>query len=189
MLPLIMWSLTAALVLFLATMAMSRLLRRPVGADVETQPMLDEKQSVHHPAEPQAPAKLPEHITESSVARDAWVLRMTQHVFDERHRGRYNVLVMNEELEYFFNPENVVEDTYSEYHSTDLEDGVSRGRTIKYRITVFRSGSLVNLGDGGDINWDWKGNFDRPSAKTLTFRPCVAGTHYQQDPWQALASK
>jgi hypothetical protein len=182
----IMLSFTVAVVLFLLAAVVTRLLRRST-VDVEAQPAFDKKNMLQHTDEDGTPGALPTAITQSNIARDSWVLRMTQHVFDERHRGRYNVLVINEELEYFFGPEGVVEEKYVDFYESSRGEGRSR-RVIKYRITVFKSGSLVNLGDGGDINWDWKGNFDRTSAKTLAFKPCVTGVQYQQDPWQAVAT-
>jgi hypothetical protein len=188
MLLIIMWSFTAAVLLFLITMAATRLLRRPVRADVEAPQTGGKWQDPHSIEESQQSTKLPVSITESSIARDAWVLRLTEHVFDERHRSRYNVLVIKEDLEYFFSPDVVVEEVCAEYQETKDNGGSQGNRTIRYRITVFESGSLVNLGDGGDINWDWKGNFNRTSGKTLTFSPCVRGTRYQQDPSQPLAA-
>jgi hypothetical protein len=56
---------------------------------------------------------------------------------------------------------------------------------VPYEITVFKSGVLYNMGDGGDINWDWMGNFQRQGTSMLTFSPCDSEVAYIQDPWIA----
>ncbi|KAK7187438.1 hypothetical protein DPSP01_002557 [Paraphaeosphaeria sporulosa] len=179
------FSIAAILLIFVTLLA--KFLRRS-NVDIEARAAFDEKSIPRITSEDGTLGALPTAVTESNIARDSWVLRLTQHVCDERHRSCHNVLVINEELEYFFNPEGVVEEMYVIHYESKPGNATSRRRAIKYRVTVFESGSLVNLGDGGDINWDWKGNFDRTSAKTLTFKPCVSGVKYQQDSWQAVAS-
>ncbi|KAJ4382786.1 hypothetical protein N0V86_002009 [Didymella sp. IMI 355093] len=185
MFHILMWTAVSAAILFFVTVALARWFRGPSHCDVEANNLTDEKRVPIEVETPQIRIALPDYVLDSSADRDAWVLRVTQHVFDDRHRGFYNVLVINEELEYFFSPEGVVEEMYADYYETKVNGEKTNRRKITYRVSVFESGSLVNLGDGGDINWDWKGNFDRTSTATLTFKPCIAGVHYQQDPWQA----
>ena len=124
--------------------------------------------------------ELPESITASNIERAAWVLRMTRHVFSERHSGRYNVVVINNDLEYHFNPQNVVEKFTVEFQNS------KRPWVVPYSIVVFDEGTLLNMGDGGDINWDWQGNFTRSGNKLLSFNPCISGVAYKQDPWNAV---
>lgn len=62
------------------------------------------------------------------------------------------------------------------YHSK------SRVRLVPYAAVVFREGTLVNMGDGGDINWDWQGNFIRSGNNVLVFKPCVPGIAYEHGP-------
>jgi hypothetical protein len=166
-------------------------LRRPSHGDATAppRPALDEKSPLHDaeiPDEaagaPPPPPYLPASVTASepdTIGRDQWVLRMTRHVFGERHGGRYNVLVINDDLQYHFTPAGVVEEFRVMYR-----DG---RRTVPYRIVAFTRGELLNLGDGGDINWDWMGNFVRHNNSQLSFRPCQPGRNYQQDPWIAAA--
>ncbi|KAI8631724.1 hypothetical protein F5Y19DRAFT_402562 [Xylariaceae sp. FL1651] len=123
---------------------------------------------------------LPDSVTSNAdlIGRDQWVLRMTRYVFNERHRSRYNVLVINNDLEYHFSPKGVVEDFFVTYRDSR--------RAVPYRIVVFTEGTLLNLGDGGDINWDWMGNFVRPYDSMLAFKPCKVDVKYQQDAWIAV---
>ena len=127
-----------------------------------------------------ADAPLPLSIVRSDIERAAWVLRMTRHVFTDRHEGRYNVVVINDELEYHFKPEGVVEKSLIKFHN------LKRPWIVPYSVVVFRKGTLLNLGDGGDINWDWQGNFTRNGNKLLNFERCISGVQYKQDPWNAL---
>lgn len=117
-----------------------------------------------------------------SIDRAQWVLRMTRHVFKERHKSRYNVVVINQELEYHFSPEGVVEQHVVKYYEP------SDSRAVPYEIVVFREGVLLNMGDGGDINWDWMGNFKRNGDSMLTFKACESGAMYLQDPWVSAES-
>lgn len=125
-------------------------------------------------------AGLSPSIVRSDIGRVAWVLRMTRHVFTDRHEGRYNVVVINDDLEYRFQPEAVVEKFLIKFHIS------KRPWIVPYSVVVFDRGTLLNLGDGGDINWDWQGNFTRSGNKRLTFEPCISGVQYKQDPWNAL---
>lgn len=119
---------------------------------------------------------LPESVTRSDVDfidRAAWVLRLTHHVFSERHKGGHNVLVINDNLEYHFDAKVILERFLITYRSQ------SRAGNVPYAVVVFSEGRLVNMGDGGDINWDWQGNFMRSGNKMLTFKPCVPGIAYK----------
>lgn len=122
---------------------------------------------------------LPESVTRSDVDfidRADWVQRMTHHVFSERHKGSHNVIVINDKLEYQFHAQGIVERFLVNYKIK------SRSGLVPYAVVVFREGRLVNMGDGGDINWDWQGNFDRSGNRVLAFKPCIPGIAYKQSP-------
>lgn len=120
-----------------------------------------------------------ESVTRSDadfIERADWVLRMTRHVFSERHKGSHNVVVINDKLKYQFDAQGILERFLIDYHSK------SRAGLVPYAVVVFREGMLVNMGDGGDINWDWQGNFIRSGNNVLVFKPCVSGIAYQHGP-------
>lgn len=122
---------------------------------------------------------LPESVTRSDVDlidRADWVLRMTRHVFSERHEGSHNVIVINDKLKYQFDAVGILERFLINYHSK------TRAGLVPYAVVVFREGILVNMGDGGDINWDWQGNFIRSGNNMLVFKPCVPGIAYKPGP-------
>lgn len=122
---------------------------------------------------------LPESVTRSdvdSIDRAAWVLRLTHHVFSERQKKSHNVIVINDNLEYQFDAQGILERFLVKYHVE------SRVGLVPYLVVVFREGTLVNMGDGGDINWDWQGNFIRSGNKELIFKPCVPGIVYRHGP-------
>lgn len=122
---------------------------------------------------------LPESVTRSDanfIDRADWVLRMTRHVFSERHEGSHNVIVINDKLKYQFDAEGILERFLINYHSK------TRAGIVPYAVVVFREGILVNTGDGGDINWDWQGNFIRRGNNVLVFKPCVPGIAYKPGP-------
>jgi len=114
-----------------------------------------------------------------TIDRGQWVLRMTRHVFNERHEGQHNVVVINKELEYHFDIEGIVERHHAKYYEPPSS------RLVPYDVVVFREGVLHNMGDGGDINWDWMGNFERHGTGMLVFKPCQHDKRYLQDPWIA----
>jgi len=127
---------------------------------------------------------LPAFITASdsdNVSHAQWVLRLTRYIFNERHGARYNVVVINKQLEYHFNADHIMERHYVRYFEPQ------RAKAVPYEVVVFREGVLYNMGDGGDINWDWMGNFERSGNCMLTFRPCKLGVKYVQDPWSSSA--
>ncbi len=122
---------------------------------------------------------LPESVTRSDaefIDRADWVLRMTRHVFFERHEGSHNVIVINDKLKYQFDAQGILERFLINYHSK------TRAGLVPYAVVVFREGILVNMGDGGDINWDWQGNFIRTGNNVLVFKPCVPGIAYKHGP-------
>ena len=90
-----------------------------------------------------------------SVTRGDWVIRLGRY-FEGRHAGRYNVLVINAALEKSLNieDEDTVETFQTMYAATKKE-------AVKFEVYVFRKGALVNLGDGGYINWYFSGNESR----------------------------
>lgn len=125
---------------------------------------------------------LPEPVTRSDVDfidRAAWVQRMTHHVFSERHKGSHNVIVINDKLKYTFHAKGILERFLINYYSKSIAG------LVPYAVVVFTEGTLLNMGDGGDINWDWQGNFIRTGNKLLAFKPCVHGVEYKQHPWVA----
>ncbi len=99
---------------------------------------------------------LPLSIVDSvDIDRADWVQRLTAHVSNERHRGRYNVLTIHTKIDYHFAHEGVVEKIPSSY--TDANNKL----VIPYETVIFEQGNLVRLGDGGYINWCFHGNFKR----------------------------
>jgi hypothetical protein len=118
--------------------------------------------------EHQAPlGELPAEVTNSdspAYDRSTWVRRINGHVFEQRHKGRHNVLTINTELEYYLSMRECIEEFNVPYWDSD-------GRKIVYRIVVFDKGELVNLGDGGFINWMFEGSYVRTGVSTLSFRP------------------
>lgn len=49
---------------------------------------------------------------------------------------------------------------------------------MPYAVVAFREGTFLNPGGGGDINWDWQGNFKRSGNKDLVFKPCFSDIAY-----------
>ena len=189
MVPAFMWSISA-LLLAVALVAFIVRSRRRIALDAERPSSCDEKQDDLLMESHAGPAKfiqsrsseLPKSITrsvEDHIYRGTWVLRLSHHVFTERHQSRHNVIIINNELEYHLNVKGIVERFVVNFHQHQSP------KTVPYEVVVFEEGTLVNLGDGGDINWDWMGNFVRNGTKLLIFKPCVAGTVYKQDPWLA----
>lgn len=111
---------------------------------------------------------LPDYITawdNDKIDRVQWVGRITDHVGNSRHRGRYNVLTINHDLEYHLNVNDVVEEFLVTY-----QDKPKR-RKIPYRVIVFESAELINLGDGGFINLQMEGNFANLGVSIISFQP------------------
>jgi hypothetical protein len=117
-------------------------------------------------------SELPDSITTSSedlIDRGEWVRRIANYVHYDRHKGHYNVIVINNDIEYRLNAERIVE----EFHVKYFEMGGAR--VVPYRIVAFEKGVMINLGDGGYINWCGVGNETRSGVTTLKFEPCVTG--------------
>lgn len=190
MVPAFAWPISALLLCF-ALVALIARSRRRITLDAERPSPYDEKMGDPPLEAPAAPAKviqsssseLPETITrsvEDLIDRSAWVLRLSNHVFTERHQSRHNVVVINNELEYHLNVKDTVERFVVKFYQQGKQ------KMVPYEVVVFKEGTLINMGDGGDINWDWMGNFERNGTKLLTFKPCEAGVVYKQDPWLAF---
>ncbi|KAJ9149876.1 hypothetical protein NKR23_g4153 [Pleurostoma richardsiae] len=117
---------------------------------------------------------LPPSITASTSAEDpaldrgGWVQRLTNYVYEDRHERRYNVLTINEELEYHLNCSG--QDPVEEHRLTYQKPG--NAGTVPYRVVVFERGQLLNLGDGGWINLDLKGNWSVLGEGAWNFKPC-----------------
>jgi len=109
---------------------------------------------------------LPDHITawdHDTIERGRWCERVLEHIYQERHDGRYNVLGINTALEYYVNLDGIVEEFELLYKS-------KKGRLVYYRYVVFEKGEVLNLGDGGGINWVWSGTYTRPGVDMISFQ-------------------
>lgn len=119
----------------------------------------------------QLPQSLPEHITapflgsaeNNQIDRANWVRRATDYVFNDRHGAKYNVLTINDDLEYHLNVSQIVEEFY-------VKQKTPSGKVVPFRIVVFNVAELVNFGDGGYINWCFEGWFTRTGKGTVSFR-------------------
>ncbi|MFI5618640.1 stress protein [Streptomyces sp. NPDC051567] len=87
--------------------------------------------------------------------REGYVKSLMEGGFYEAGQ-RYNVMVINDSVS----------------HSTNLHGVVYDARVSgihgKYRVLVFESGTFTNHGDGGWINWAFRGWFDR-NGGNVTF--------------------
>jgi hypothetical protein len=98
----------------------------------------------------------------ATVSRTRWVERLHDYFAYFRYKSNYNVLVINDQLEYLFSSDSVVEETVVEY--IDIKRG-----PIPYRVIVLKEGNLINLGDGGYINWQFSGSHNRVGHSTVHF--------------------
>ncbi|GES65956.1 stress protein [Aspergillus terreus] len=98
--------------------------------------------------------------------RGDWVIRLAGH-FYARYGKRYNVLVINAAIEKIFMPEGVVEKFQTVYRNKEGKGPVT------YEVYVFKRGTLVNMGDGGYINWCFFGQLDR-SGMSVRFDETAA---------------
>ncbi|WP_264935687.1 stress protein [Streptomyces sp. A012304] len=93
---------------------------------------------------------------ETSQNRSGYVKSLLEEAFYKADQ-RYNVVVMNDSVR----------------HSWDLKGvafhGLVQGHYGTYRVMVFESGTFTNHGDGGYINWAYRGWFTR-DGMTLHFR-------------------
>jgi len=79
--------------------------------------------------------------------------------------GRYNVAVYNLSDSHFEDGlQNRVFDRPYRVHY-----GFFNLQSTDYRVVVFESGTLVNHGDGGWINWGFRGNYQRPETNKVIF--------------------
>ncbi len=95
-------------------------------------------------------------IARKSQNRAGFVRQVMETAYGKA-RGRYNVLVFNEsqlKTERLRGVKARIPVTY---------DGVP------YIVYIFDRGTFVNRGDGGYINWAFKGKFKRQGAKKVTF--------------------
>ncbi|KAH7072776.1 hypothetical protein BKA63DRAFT_50610 [Paraphoma chrysanthemicola] len=99
----------------------------------------------------------------ATMNRAQWVERLHNYFAYYRHKSTLNCLVINEQLEYLFNSDDVVAEAVVDYM-----DPVQNA--IPYRVVVFKDGKVINLGDGGYINWHFSGVFDRIGRSTVLFK-------------------
>ncbi|KAI1122496.1 hypothetical protein F5Y10DRAFT_287163 [Nemania abortiva] len=112
-------------------------------------------------------ADFPKSIKSSdtdTMSRAEWVNHLTLYTYWNRHDSSHNVLVINNDLEYQLNVTGVVEDRQVIYK------GLSR--TVPFRVVVFDRGTVLNLGDGGFINWEFIGNYKRTISSLTLFEHC-----------------
>lgn len=112
------------------------------------------------------PPTLPDSITawdHDTIERNRWCERVLEHIYQDRHHERYNVLGINTALEYYVNLDSIVEEFELLYKS-------KKGRLVYYRYVVFEKGEVLNLGDGGGINWVWSGTYTRPGVDMISFQ-------------------
>ncbi|MFB7025533.1 MULTISPECIES: stress protein [unclassified Streptomyces] len=101
------------------------------------------------------------NITVDALARkqnrDGYVKSLMEGNFYE-HNQRYNVMVINDANRYSMNLQGIVSNVKvtSDYGT--------------YRVIVFESGTFTNHGDGGWINWGFKGWFDRNGGSVTFYR-------------------
>lgn len=104
--------------------------------------------------------KLVNIITEAikhNQNREGYVKSLTEGAFYDA-RQQYNVMVIKEGHSYTANLNNIVFDA-----------NISGGGYPTFKVLVFSSGTFTNHGDGGYINWAFKGWFDR-NGMTVHFR-------------------
>lgn len=51
------------------------------------------------------------------MRRDQWVARLTEHVFYHRHKRAYNVLTINNDLDYHFRSNTIIKDQVIAYEN------------------------------------------------------------------------
>ncbi len=87
-------------------------------------------------------------------------VKQTSEVAYGLYKQRYNVMVFN---------------TSQNYDASGLKGVIKRLATnyqgVPYVVFIFKSGTFVNQGDGGFINWAFQGNWKRSGNqnKTVTF--------------------
>jgi hypothetical protein len=85
--------------------------------------------------------------------REGFVKNLMEKAFNANN-GQYNVMVFNTGQHY--------EEKFRglKYHGTEIYKG-----NINYSIWAFEEGEFTNKGDGGYINWSFKGSFKRSGDK------------------------
>ncbi|MCP9956650.1 hypothetical protein [Streptomyces sudanensis] len=94
---------------------------------------------------------------ERNQNRSGYVKSLMEGSFYEAGQ-RYNVMVINDANRYSSNLHGVV------------YDAKVRGIHGTYRVIVFESGQFTNHGDGGWINWAFRGWFDRDGGYVNFYR-------------------
>ncbi|WP_346997255.1 stress protein [Bacillus velezensis] len=94
----------------------------------------------------------------SAQNRDGFVKNLMESLFYASGQ-KYNVMVFNLSQEY--------EDHFNgvQFYGSAVYDGIT------YGIWVFEDGSFTNKGDGGWINWAFRGWFDRDGDHVEFHRP------------------
>lgn len=89
-------------------------------------------------------------------------LRDTVNRAFSRYGGRCNVLMYNALSGRV---------PHAEFHGIRTRYVVYYGsfHRIPYRVVVFRSGTFIRQGDGGFINWRFRGSFRRSGSRSVTF--------------------
>ena len=166
-----LWSLA-----FVAFAALAQLIWRRRGGPKAANPGLhigghDTKSPPSLADDPALQAILPANA--DTVSRGDWVIRLARY-FQTRHAEQYNVLVINAAIDKVLNidEEDVVE-TFQTVYASRTKDAA-----VTYDVHVFRKGTLVNLGDGGYINWCFSGNYDR-TGMSVRFSEIQPGQPYQ----------
>ncbi|MEL7245063.1 MAG: hypothetical protein AAGM40_22410, partial [Cyanobacteria bacterium J06573_2] len=96
-------------------------------------------------------------LVKTSRNREGFV-RQALDVAYWAYKGRYNVVIFNNaqtKVDNFKGVKKVI--------PLDPYDGVY------YTVYIFDRGTLINRGDGGYINWAFKGKFKRRGAKKVVF--------------------
>ncbi|AXG79406.1 stress protein [Streptomyces paludis] len=88
--------------------------------------------------------------------REGYVKSLREGAFYDAGQ-KYNVMIINSSNKYSFSLGGLV------------YDAEGSGIHGKYRILVFESGTFTNKGDGGYINWAFRGWFER-NGMTVNFR-------------------
>ena len=91
--------------------------------------------------------------------REGYVKSLMEGAFYDA-RQQYNVMVIKVEHSYTANLDNVVFDA-----------NVSGSGYPTFKVLVFSSGTFTNHGDGGWINWAFRGWFDRNGMTVHFHRP------------------
>lgn len=99
---------------------------------------------------------LPESIlsADESIDRGDWVKRLISYVY-KQYECKFNVLMIHTKIDHHFIPEGVVKRYEAVYKD------IRNCKAIPYEVTVFRSGNIIRMGDGGFLNWYFQGKFEK----------------------------